>query len=114
MARPGFVPGPGFFVGAGSGGLRCYDGNVRIRVTLDAETERLLKTAVRERGVSFKTVLNDAVRKGLTPAQPVLPRRFEQKTYDLDTSDDRRWDKALAMADAMEDEEIIRKISLRK
>jgi hypothetical protein len=29
---------------------------------------------VRERGVSYKTVLNDAVRKGLTPAQPVLPQ----------------------------------------
>ena len=79
---------------------------------MDAETERLLKTAVRERGVSFKTVLNDAVRKGLTPAQPVLPQRFEQKTYDLGTSEDPRWDKALGMADAMEDEGIIRKMSL--
>jgi hypothetical protein len=69
---------------------------------------------VRERGVSFKAVLNDAVRKGLAPARSTRPRRFVQKTYDLGANEDFRWDKALAMADAMQDEEIIRKMSLRK
>jgi hypothetical protein len=87
---------------------------MRTTVTLDADTERLLKSAARERGVSFKAVLNDAVRRGLTPAPTARPRRFIQKTYDLGASEDFRWDKALAMADAMEDEEIIRKMSLRK
>jgi hypothetical protein len=81
---------------------------------LDADTERMLKNAARERGVSFKAVLNDAVRKGLAPSRQTRPRRFIQKTYDLGATEDFRWDKALAMADAMEDEEIIRKMSLRK
>lgn len=87
---------------------------MRTTVTLDADTERLLKNAARERGVSFKAVLNDAVRKGLAPPRPARARRFIQKTYDLGTSDDFRWDKALAMADALEDEEIVHKMALRK
>jgi hypothetical protein len=87
---------------------------VRTTVTLDADTEKLLRSAVRERGVSFKAVLNDAVRRGLAPARPARARRFVQKTYDLGANEDFRWDKALVMADAMEDEELVRKMSLRK
>jgi hypothetical protein len=81
---------------------------------LDADTERRLKSAARERGVSLKVVPNDAVRKGLAPARPARARRFIQKTYALGTSSDFRWDKALAMADAMEDEELLRKMPPRK
>jgi hypothetical protein len=97
----------------------CYDADVRTTVTLDPDTEKLLRSAVRERGASFKAVLNDAVRKGLSPARPVrshrfVQKRFVQKTYALGANDHFRWDKALAMADAMEDEEIIRKMPLRK
>ena len=87
---------------------------MRTTVTLDADTERLLKNAIRERGGSFKAVLNDAIRKGLTSPRPARARRFVQKTYALGTNSDFRWDKALAMADAMEDEELVRKMSLRK
>jgi hypothetical protein len=87
---------------------------VRTTVTLDPDTEKLLRNAVRERGVSFKAVLNDALRKGLAPARTARSRRFVQKTYSLGANADFRWDKALAMADAMEDEEIFRKLSLRK
>ena len=38
---------------------------VRTTVTLDADTERLLRSAMRERNVSFKAALNDAIRRGL-------------------------------------------------
>ena len=38
---------------------------MRTTVTLDADTERLLRSAMRERNVGFKTALNDAVRHGL-------------------------------------------------
>ena len=88
--------------------------SVRTTVTLDPDTEKLLRSAVRERGTSFKAVLNDAIRRGLAAARPARARRFVQKTYDLGASADFRWDKALSMADAMEDEEILRKLSLRK
>jgi len=87
---------------------------VRTTVTLDPDTEKLLRNAVRERGTSFKAALNDAVRKGLAPPRPARARRFVQKTYAMGTNDHFPWDKALAMADAMEDEEIVRKLSVRK
>lgn len=77
---------------------------MRTTVTLHAETERLLRSAIRERGVSFKAALNDAVRKGLAPARSARSRRFVQKTCDLGASEEFQRDKALAMADAMEDE----------
>ncbi len=38
---------------------------MRTTVTLDADTERLLRSAMRERDVGFKTALNDAIRRGL-------------------------------------------------
>ena len=38
---------------------------MRTTVTLDADTERLLRGAMRERNVSFKVALNDAIRRGL-------------------------------------------------
>jgi toxin-antitoxin system PIN domain toxin len=94
--------------------LLLIDDNMRTTVTLDPGTEKLLRSAVRERGAPFKAVLNDAIRKGLSPCRPSRPRRFVQKTYDLGSKGSFPWDKALAMADAMEDEEIVRKMSLRK
>lgn len=38
---------------------------MRTTVTLDAETERLLRKAMAERGLSFKAALSQAVRRGL-------------------------------------------------
>ena len=38
---------------------------MRTTVTLDADTERLLREAMRERNVSFKAAINDAIRRGL-------------------------------------------------
>lgn len=38
---------------------------MRTTVTLDADTERLIRSSMRERNVGFKTALNDAVRRGL-------------------------------------------------
>ena len=37
---------------------------MRTTVTLDPDVEALLRRAMRERGASFKQVLNDAVRDG--------------------------------------------------
>jgi len=87
---------------------------MRTTVTLDADVERALKLVTRERGVSFKQAINDAIRNGLLKAEKRSKRRFVQKTYSLGTEQNFRWDKALAAADALEDEEIIRKLALRK
>jgi hypothetical protein len=87
---------------------------VRTTVTLDPDTERMVRNLMRERGVSFKQALNDAIRAGLAGAKTNSGRRFVQKTYPLGAEQNFRWDKALAVAETIEDEELSRKLSLRK
>jgi hypothetical protein len=87
---------------------------VRTTVTLDPDTERIVRNIMRERGVSFKQALNDAIRAGLAPSKRNGTRRFTQKTYSLGAEQNFRWDKALAVADAIEDEELSRKLLLRQ
>jgi hypothetical protein len=87
---------------------------VRTTVTLDPDTERIIRTIMRERGVSFKQALNDAIRAGVAPVKRRSAGRFTQKTYSLGAEQNFRWDKALAVADAIENEELSRKLALRK
>jgi hypothetical protein len=87
---------------------------MRTTVTLDPDVEAVLRKIMRERGVSFKEALNQAVRLGTRASRPALPQRFHQKTFRMGFRSDFRWDKALALADAMEDEERVRKLDLRK
>lgn len=87
---------------------------MRTTVTLDPDVEKLLHAAMRERGISFKEALNQAARRGLLRQKASRNNRFVQKTYSMGTEQNFRWDKALAAADAMEDEEIVRKLILRK
>ncbi len=68
---------------------------------------------MKERGLSFKKALNSALRAGLTQAKS-KPRRFVQATFALGSDQNFRWDKALAAADAIEDEELSRKLSMLK
>jgi hypothetical protein len=68
---------------------------------------------MKERGISFKEALNSAVRAGLMQSQP-RRRSFVQKSFSLGSEQSFRWDKALEIAAAIEDEELIRKLSLRK
>jgi hypothetical protein len=86
---------------------------MRTTVTLDPGVERMLATAVRERGISFKQALNEAVRSGLRET-PSRQRRFVQKSCSMGWDPHFRWGKTLALSDAIEDEESIRKLSMRK
>jgi hypothetical protein len=87
---------------------------VRTTVTLDPDVERLIREAMKERGISFKAALNEAARKGLLREKPRRTGRFVQRSFPLGDGQGFRWDKALALAEAMEDEELSRKLSLRK
>jgi hypothetical protein len=86
---------------------------MRTTVTLDPDVEALIHTAMKERGLSFKDALNSAVRAGLTQTRQ-RKRAFVQKSFSLGAEQNFRWDKALAAAEAIEDEELIRKLALRK
>jgi len=87
---------------------------MRTTVTLDPDVERLIRSRMRERGVSFKDALNEAIRTGLTREKRPVRRRFVQKAFPLGADQYFRWDKALALAETIEDEEMSRKLSLGK
>jgi hypothetical protein len=74
----------------------------------------LIKDAMRERGISFKEALNEAARAGLSGNGRKRAQKFAQKTFRMGEGQEFRWDKALAIADAIEDEELSRKLTLRK
>ncbi len=88
---------------------------MRTTVTLEPDVEVLLRKLMRERGVSFKEALNQAVRSGIGGVlRPQARRHFRQKTHHMGFQGEFRWDKALLLADLMEDEELVRKLQLRK
>jgi hypothetical protein len=69
---------------------------------------------MRERGISFKEALNEAARTGLRRKELKRAQKFVQKTFRMGQGQEFRWDKALAVADAIEDQELSRKLTLRK
>ena len=86
---------------------------MRTTVTLDPDVERLIRDAMRERAISFKAALNEAVRIGLRGKERKRIRKFAQKTFRMGEGQEFRWDKALAVAEAIEDQELSRKLTLR-
>jgi hypothetical protein len=79
---------------------------MRTTVTLDPDTELLIRNRMRERGVSFKQALNDAIRQGAAatsaPAAATKAVHLGVPTVNLD--------RALALAGDLEDEELIRRM----
>lgn len=87
---------------------------MRTTVTLDPDVDALVRRRARDRGISFKQALNDAVRSGMGETRSAKRKPFRQKTYRMGFRPEFRWDKALTMAEAMEDEELVRKLGMRK
>lgn len=77
---------------------------MRTTVTLDPDTAALIERRMRERGVSFKQALNDAVRAGAGDRQP-----FRTPTADLGVPTV-NLDQALRLAGELEDEELVRRM----
>lgn len=78
-------------------------------MTLDSDTRLLVERAMRERDVTFKEALNDAIRVGLSAAvdgdgasEPITVPHALHARVDLT--------KALALADELEDDEILRQL----
>ena len=86
---------------------------MRTTVTLDADVAAKLKAVARRRGISFKQALNSAVRAGLG-GERRSPRAFKQYTQPMGLRIGVNLDKALQLAAALEDEEITRRLELRK
>lgn len=86
---------------------------MRTTVTLDPDVAAKLRATARERGVSFKSALNDAVRAGLHTA-PSRKRRYKLPTRPMGLRPGIDLDRALRLADELEDAETLRKLELRK
>jgi hypothetical protein len=85
---------------------------MRTTVTLDPDVAAKLRETARERAVSFKVSLNDAVRAGLGGRRESRPYRVP--TRRLGARPGVELDKALALASQLEDAELLRKHELRK
>jgi len=84
---------------------------VRTTVTLDADVEALIGAVMREKDMTFKQVINEAIRTGLTlPAQ----NAFRQRTFALGFRPEINYDRALSTAAALEDEDLLHKLALGK
>ena len=82
---------------------------MRTTVTLDPDVEQLLRRHMRERRVSFKEALNDAIRDGLTKANGPPP--FRTRTASLGVAAV-NLDRALQLAAELEDDELVRRMRL--
>jgi len=84
---------------------------MRTTVTLDDDVAAQLRDVARERGLSFKEALNSALRAGLAPARS---SRYRVPARDLGLRPGVDLDKALQLAGQLEDDEVVRKLELRK
>ena len=89
---------------------------MRTTLTIDDELVRQLKEIAYRTGRSFKSVVNESLRAGLSGGTHVpAPRAYRMKPASLgDVVGPYNLDKALLLSDRIEDEEIGRKLQLRK
>lgn len=83
---------------------------MRTTVTLDPDTERLVRARMAAHGVSFKQALNDAIRDGAAGRR--APRTVRTRTASLGVPNV-NLDRALALVGDLEDEELLRRMRQR-
>lgn len=85
---------------------------MRTTITLDSDVAVQIRKLMEERKLSFKEAVNGALRAGLSK-KTERGRKFVQKTYSMGEPIV-NLDKAIALAAALEDEEMVRKMALGK
>jgi len=79
---------------------------VRTTVTLDADVEQIIRRRMRERGLSFKEALNEAVRGAAMGAGPTT---FRTEVASMGESRV-NLDRALQVTADLEDDDLVRKL----
>lgn len=88
---------------------------MRTTLTLDDDLAAHLRRLASETGRPFKQVVNDALRAGLFPQQPTTSAEdLSFATYPLGLRPEINLDQARHLATALEDDETVRKLELRK
>jgi hypothetical protein len=86
---------------------------MRTTVTLDPDVAEQLKGFARRRNLSFKAALNTAIRAGLA-SERGSARSYQVPARPMGLRAGADLTRALGIAEALEDEEIVRKLELRK
>ena len=88
---------------------------MRTTVRIDDELLLKLKELAREQNMSLTRLIDRTLRAGMQdPREPRRPRRrYREQTHPMGAPSV-KLDKALALAAALEDQEIVRKMKLRK
>ncbi len=81
---------------------------MRTTITLEPDTEALLRKRMRQTGASFKQTVNEAIRAGLGSPHSTRPG-FSTPTASMGVPTV-NLDRALALAGDLEDEELLRKM----
>ncbi len=84
---------------------------MRTTLSLEPDVDQMLREMMRERGVTFKEAVNLAIRAGLRPSGPI--ERFRTPAYALGQPSV-SLTKALLVAAELEDDELIREMSVGK
>ena len=84
---------------------------VRTTVSLEPDANAIVRRLMRERGLTFKQALNQAIRAGTSNREASQP--FRTRTANLGPPAI-PLDKALRLAADLEDDEVIRKLAARK
>jgi hypothetical protein len=88
---------------------------VRTTLTLDDRLFKELKELAHDTNAPLKEVIDKALREGLQRLRAApRPRPYRTKTFRLGQPSGVNLDKALALAAAEEDAELVRKMVLRK
>ena len=87
---------------------------MRTTLTLDDDVIAQLRKVAAERGVTFKEAVNAALRQGLAPARTRGAVRYRVPARNLGLRPGVDLDKALQLAGQVEDDEVVRKLELRK
>lgn len=88
---------------------------MRTTLTLDDDIAAALREKAYRSGSPFRKVVNEALRAGLRKGGTRRPRRYRLKPASLGGAlPEIDLDRALRLADALEDAELARKLELRK
>lgn len=88
---------------------------MRTTIDIDAALLRRLRSEALKRGLSFKDAVAGALRRGLDEGAAPSRRRYSTPSYAMGSLvQPLDLDKALAIAAGLEDEEVGRKLAMRK
>jgi hypothetical protein len=94
---------------------RCYDDIMRTTVRIDDELLQRLRERARRENISLTRLLDQTLRAGMQASgKPARPRRRHREQTHAMGAPRVKLDKALALAAALEEDEIAGKMLLRK